>query len=111
MVFLMLLPGEESLAEDFSASAGGSDLSDAIGHVILFGIMALLWQHVHRRYYPKQSPAFVMAAAIVLGAALEAAQIFVPFRGVTFLDASANVLGVVGCWFFLQLAGHRIDQL
>lgn len=112
-VFLMLSPGEQSAAEDLSRFFGGTDLTDALGHVILFGVLTMLWRwalagsHPHRR-------AMWMAVVIGLtvGIATELAQFFIPHRGVALIDLVANGIGVLSLPAILRLsAGNRAPDL
>jgi len=93
---LMLLPGEDSIAEDTSAFFGGTDMTDAFGHVLLFGIFTALWYAVLVCYL---APAPALTGALVSGAAcglvLELGQGVVPERGLSLLDLVANALGVL----------------
>lgn len=93
---LMLLPGEDSIAEDTSGFFGGTDMTDALGHVLLFGIFTALWYAVLVCYL---APAPALTGALVIGAAsgllLELGQGIVPHRGLSLLDFTANALGVL----------------
>ena len=92
---LMLLPGEDSVAEDTSGFFGGTDLTDAAGHVLLFGALAILW-YAALTCSLAPSAAFwrALGLAAVLGVLLETGQSLVPDRGMSLLDFSANALGV-----------------
>lgn len=93
---LMLLPGEDSIAEDTSGFFGGTDMTDALGHVLLFGIFTALWYAVLVCYL---APAPALTGALVIGTTcgllLELGQGFVPERGPSLLDLAANALGVL----------------
>jgi VanZ family protein len=98
---LMLLPGRGTVVEDTSRAAGGTDLTDAIGHVILFGILAgLWWGALAPRRGWSAALRIALGVALVLGLLAEAGQSLMPDRGVSLLDFLANELGAVvaaGC--------------
>ncbi len=105
---LMLLPGEDSVAEDTSGFFGGTDLTDAAGHVLLFGGLTLFWYAAlvcHRT--PAEALHLALALAAGLGLLLEAGQSLVPERGVSLLDFSANAVGVCAAAYLLHTALGR----
>jgi hypothetical protein len=107
---LMLLPGEDSVAEDTSGFFGGTDLTDAAGHVLLFGALTLFW-YAALVCHVGPSVAFWRAALVgaALGLLLETGQSLVPERGVSLLDFSANALGVSGAVLALRTPlGRRL---
>lgn len=91
----MLLPGDRGLAHEASWLLGGSDLTDAIGHVGLFCFLGLGWYWALR---PQRSigRSLVLSAAITfaIGTLTEAAQSLLPNRGMSLFDFLANGLGV-----------------
>ena len=96
VVFLMLSPGEDSVAEDLSGAFGASELTDALGHVVLFGVLTVLLFHALRLHVPveralKGAAVFVLA----LGSVLEPAQLLVYERGAALLDLAANWAGAL----------------
>lgn len=96
VVFLMLSPGEDSVAEDLSGAFGASELTDALGHVGLFGVLTALLFHALRLHVPveralKGAAVFVLA----LGSVLEPAQLLVYERGAALLDLAANWAGAL----------------
>lgn len=99
--FLMLAPGEGTPVEDISRAFGGTDLTDALGHVVLFGVLIALLAHALSFHVaPGRALALAAGSAFVLGAALELAQLAAVERGATLLDLAANWLGVlaVAAW-------------
>ncbi len=94
VLILMLSPGEDSIVEDSSGAFGGTDITDAIGHVILFTIWAFLLNNALLPHFPVLR-AFQLTLILIFtsGTVLEFAQYFVPHRGVALLDLSANWLG------------------
>ena len=107
---LMLLPGKGTVAEDTSNFFGGTDSTDALGHVLLFGGLTVLWYAALGCWL---APAPALRVALVLGAAfgllLEVGQGFVPERGISLLDFTANALGVlVGAALVIVLSRRLI---
>jgi hypothetical protein len=92
--FLMLTPGEDSIAEDISVFFGGTDLSDLIGHVIVFGILALLLFALLRAYHtPRPALILSLILAVAYGTLTEMLQMLVPHRGANLMDMVGNWLG------------------
>lgn len=107
---LMLLPGEDSVAEDTSGFFGGTDLTDAAGHVLLFGALTVFW---YAALVCQVRPSVAFWGAVLVGAGLglllETGQSLVPERGLSLLDFSANVLGVSGAVLALRTPlGRRL---
>ncbi|MEW6580307.1 MAG: hypothetical protein AB1435_14100 [Chloroflexota bacterium] len=106
---LMLLPGEDSLAEDTSGFFGGTDMTDAFGHVLLFGILTALWYAVLACHL---APAPALRRALVIGVAcgllLELGQGIVPERGLSLLDLTANALGALASFAALRTPVGRL---
>lgn len=106
---LMLSPGKATFAEDVSRAFGGTDLTDAIGHVILTAVETALVFNALRLMLPLWTA--LGAAAVftaILGVLLELAQLYIPYRGVSVLDFSANALGVVLCVAVVVVARRRM---
>lgn len=103
LIILMLSPGRETFAVDLSSAFGGTELTDAIGHLFLAFVETLLIYGALRPFLSAQR-AIVLTAVItvLLGAVLETAQLWVPFRGANLLDFVAHTVGVVvaiaGLW-------------
>lgn len=94
LIFLMVSPGEESTADDISGFFGGTELTDAAGHIILFMVLTLLWQRAlvsHTTY--RRSLVAALAIGLGLGLATEIAQLFIPDRGGGLADILADWLG------------------
>ncbi|HMM27971.1 MAG TPA: VanZ family protein [Aggregatilineaceae bacterium] len=104
--FLMLAPGEGSLVEDTSRAFGGTDLTDALGHVVLFGVLAALLAHALSFHLPPDRALWLAAAvAITVGTALELAQLLAIERGASLLDLAANWLGPLAAATWLRRTG------
>jgi len=101
---LLLTPGDEKLVDRTHRLAGGTDLTDSLGHVALFGVfvilLALAWaQHAA----PGRAIRRAVGVALALGLVIEVGQIWVPERGFALVDLAANWTGPVLLW----LAGRR----
>ncbi len=94
-VLLMTLPaGEDSMIDELSGLFGGSDLTDAIGHVILFGVLTALWRGTLALHGPPaRALRLAVIIAVLLGTATEASRVLVAERGAAPWDLLANWLG------------------
>ncbi len=95
-VSLMLSPsGKGTTVSGVSKLFGGTETTDAIGHVIINTILALLWCWTISLYAstPKTTR-LILIGGIVWCFAAELSQFFVPERGTSLLDLAANILGV-----------------
>ncbi|MBK9123575.1 MAG: VanZ family protein [Chloroflexi bacterium] len=99
-VFLMLSPGQASLADDLSTAFGASELTDALGHLFMAFVETVLVFGALRPFLGVQRALVLTCVLVVaLGAALELAQLWIPSRGATVLDFAAHCVGVgVGLW-------------
>jgi VanZ family protein len=96
-MILMLSPGSKgSVAGETSGLFGGTDITDAIGHVILKAILVLLWCWMLSHYTSLENfIRWVAIGGLTWAVVAELAQFFVPDRGVSVLDLAANILGVL----------------
>lgn len=101
---LMLSPsGNGTTVSWVSKLFGGTETTDAIGHVIINAILAFLWCWTISLYATTQKTTrLVLIGGIVWCFVGELSQFFVPGRGTSLLDLGANILGVV-----IGLMGHR----
>ncbi|GAB4453090.1 MAG: hypothetical protein Kow00120_23070 [Anaerolineae bacterium] len=95
VVALTLLPGSSRVVHDASAWFGGTELTDAIGHFLLFLVLAVTWQGALASWL-ERSRALLAAGGFAgaLGAVVEIGQVFIPGRGSGMLDLAANWMGV-----------------
>ena len=94
--YLLLMPGDNAIVSDTSHAFGGTALTDAIGHVILFGVWTGLVYRVFVFYLPRPKAFYAtLGTILVLGTCIELTQSLVPERGVAVLDLSANWLGAL----------------
>jgi len=103
-IVLLLKPGNDAMNYAFTFSSffqffffsqiSLKDLSEAMGHVILFGVLTILWQRA--LIMSAFSNAFVLTIIIVIILAIctEIGQYFVN-RSSLFLDLLANFLGIM----------------
>ncbi len=96
-VSLMLSPsGDGTTVSGVSKLFGGTETTDAIGHVIINMILAFLWCWTISLYAsaPKTTR-LILVGGIIWCFVAELTQHFVPERGVSLLDLAANILGVL----------------
>lgn len=96
VVALMLSPsGEGTLTRWLSQLLGGTEVTDALGHIFLYGSLTLVWRWtlcLHLRLRVAELTAVVIV--LVLSFTTETAQQFVATRGTAALDYAANLTGV-----------------
>ena len=94
---LMLSPGNKGgSVSQISHLFGGTEITDAIGHVIINMILAFLWCWTISLYLSASKTArLILIGGIIWGFAAELSQHFVPERGTSLLDLAANILGVL----------------
>ena len=102
---LTLMPGSEgSTVKTLSLLAGGTEITDAMGHAILFGIYAILWCHALRQHRTKrQTGQHALIIVLLFGLGTESLQAMIPNRGTSVLDMLANTLSpslAVFIWYF-----------
>jgi MFS superfamily sulfate permease-like transporter len=112
ILVLTLTPsGSGTTVSSVSGLFGGTETTDAIGHVILNVIWVLLWCWTINLYIAaSQMIRIVLGCGIVWGIGAELAQHFVPHRGVSLIDLSANLLGLgIGLVIYRRLsqASHQ----
>ncbi len=92
-----LTPGDSALVEKTSVALGGSDYTDANGHVLLFSILTMLcfWA-LTLRFSPRSALILSAGLGLLIGTGTEFAQVFIPYRGAAWLDLGANWIGVLG---------------
>lgn len=102
-LLLTTLPGDTSLVLSSSRAIGGTDLTDAFGHVVLFAVLTILWNRAIGVFMNSRA-AFVVTILAVLALAVvtEAAQRYIPERGADIFDLAANVLGIILAIVYLQ---------
>lgn len=107
---LMLSPGGDgTTVTSVSKLFGGTETTDAIGHVIINAILALLWCWTISLYTaPATTARVILVGGLVWCVGAELTQFVVPERGTTLLDLGANILGVLiglgGYWMLTRTA-------
>lgn len=103
----MLSPsGDGTIIRWISLLFGGTEETDAVGHLLISAILAFLWYWTLLLYFSPQK-AYLIALVIGLGWSISAelTQLIVPNRGTSLLDLVANTLGV-----FLGTLPHWLTQ-
>ena len=100
---LLLSPGTGIISQ-ISGLFGGSEVTDAMGHIIMMTVNCLLIYGVLSRYRPaKQAQIIAMVLVIILGLALELAQFWIPFRSVSLIDILSVFIGVGIATFIINM--------
>jgi len=94
-VLFTTLPGNYEIVLASSRVLGGTEFTDAIGHVALFAVLTLVWYRAARM--------FVVVGVVILGLTTELAQQLIPERGSNIADFAANGLGVSLAWALVRL--------
>lgn len=91
----------------FSLSMSRYELGEAFAHVILFGVLTLLWRRTLIMYF-SHPDALILAIsiAIMLAICTEVGQYFVN-RGSLLLDLLANFLGIAFSLFWIKRQLHH----
>jgi VanZ family protein len=94
--YLMTAPDTSPGVSEASNLLGGTEITDSIGHVILFALLSAAWYIGFRyRWSPKRAFYQTVAVAILIGTATELFQGIVPHRGMALGDLLANWSGVL----------------
>jgi len=90
----MLSPSDGTV-KTISGFFGGTEITDAIGHVILIGVDCILLYGVMMHYFSQATTRKLAGIfTLVLGITLELGQLFIPSRGASLIDLIAAVVGV-----------------
>lgn len=96
VLYLLLAPGEGSVASDLSVAAGDTPSTDSAGHTLLFALTTGVWYWALRlRQSARAALTVAVVTAVLIGTLGEWAQQGVAFRTATPDDALANTLGVL----------------
>jgi len=102
LCFLMLSPSDGTV-RNVSMLFGGLEITDAIGHVILICVDCVLLYGVIQHYQPsRQALKYAGFITLLLGIALESAQLLIPSRGASLIDFAAAGVGVLLASFFVS---------
>jgi VanZ family protein len=93
-LIMMLKPGTSRVVDVPHKLLGGTDFTDAVGHVVLFCGLVFVWWTLAGHFSRRR--ALLLAALIVfgLGTFTEFAQSIVPDRGFAWYDLASNWIGV-----------------
>lgn len=93
----MLSPsGDGTTVSWVSKLFGGTETTDAVGHIIINAILALLWCWTISLYATTaKTTRYVLVGGIIWCFGAELSQFFVPERGTSLLDLAANIGGVL----------------
>ncbi|WP_162909592.1 VanZ family protein [Aggregatilinea lenta] len=110
---LMLSPsGEGTTVTWVSSLFGGTEITDAIGHVIINTILGFLWSWTLSLYTsPTRATRLVLSGGLIWCCGAEGSQYFVPGRGTSLLDLSANLLGVSLGVLLMRRLAHKASRL
>jgi VanZ family protein len=94
---LMFSPsGDGTIVSWVSKLFGGTETTDAIGHIIINTIQAWLWCWTINLYTNiLKTTRIVLTGGIIWCFAAELTQLLVPNRGTSLLDLAANIVGVL----------------
>jgi hypothetical protein len=96
LCFLFLAPSEGTAVRDISLFFGGSELTDAIGHVVMIFVETALLYNVLRHYKRNDTALqYAVGVTLVFGLCAELAQHWIPSRGASLIDVCAAFIGVV----------------
>ena len=95
-LYLMLSPGGKStIIERLSGLAGGTDLAEASGHLVLFGILAVLWYASLTELVSVRWAMFLASlVALLLGVGTELGQSVTEGRGASLFDLVTDGVGI-----------------
>jgi VanZ family protein len=103
------LPGYTPLVNGASRLLGGTDMTDALGHVVLQCLFTAAWFWALSLYLSKKAALLsAISIAIAFGTLTEFAQRYVPERGSTLLDLGANWSGVIAFVLVLRWRSKEI---
>jgi hypothetical protein len=107
-----LTPGDSMLVEEASLAIGGKDYTDANGHIVLFGMLAVLcfWA-LNLRFAPRKALTISVSLGLLIGTGTELAQTFIPHRGAAWLDMGANWVGVLGAALLVTMGSLWVGKL
>jgi VanZ family protein len=94
---LMLSPsGDGTTVLRVSKLFGNTETTDAIGHIIINAVLALLWCWTISLYTTiTQTTRIIQIGGVIWCFSAELSQSFVPNRGASLLDLVANIIGVL----------------
>jgi VanZ family protein len=96
ILYLTLSSGNNENVGWLSGMAGGTEITDAIGHVIMFFVLVVLWHWAGSLEYSTQSVLkIIIPICFIFGTGVELAQHWIEERGASWIDFLANGSGVL----------------
>lgn len=112
ILYLTLSTGDNQNVSWVSKMAGGTEITDALGHLVMFTMLVLLWHWAGSAHYPAMAVLKVVTPLCFLfGISVEASQHWIEGRGMSWLDFLANGGGVLlgARWILYQLQKDKGD--
>jgi VanZ family protein len=112
-VKLMLSPsGDGTTVSWVSKLFGGTETTDAIGHIIINAILAFLWCWTISLYTSTAKMSrIILIGGIIWCFGAELSQFLVPNRGASLIDLGANIVGVlIGLIIFRLILAFSMKQ-
>ncbi|GIK62221.1 MAG: hypothetical protein BroJett018_00150 [Chloroflexota bacterium] len=106
ILYMTLSTGNNQNVSWVSKMAGGTEITDAIGHLVMFTVLVVLWHWAGSSYYPTVTVLKgVTLLCFLFGMSVEASQYWIEGRGMSWLDFLANGGGVLlgARWILYQL--------
>jgi VanZ family protein len=106
-LYLFLAPAEkDSSVSSVSSFFGGTDITDAAGHVVLNSLLIFLWLWTSVHYSSRYQKSIIIVG-IIWAVVTEFLQTYIPGRGGSLLDMIANSIGIIaGIWLYSVLRNH-----
>jgi VanZ family protein len=110
ILYLTLSSGNNENVGWLSGMAGGTEITDAIGHVIMFFVLLVVWHWAGSAQY--STPAvlkIITPLCFIFGMSVELAQHWIEERGTSWLDFLANGSGVLLAtrWILYRMQKER----
>lgn len=95
LICFLMLSSSDGTVRNVSMLFGGTEITDAIGHVVLIFVDCLLLYGVLERYeLSKTVWQIVFIAMLICFVCLELAQLAIPSRGASLIDILAAIIAV-----------------
>ncbi len=110
ILYLTLSTGDNQNVSWLSKLAGGTEITDAIGHVVMFAILVVVWQWAGSADIRAMVVLrIVTALCFLFGMGVEASQHWIEGRGMSWLDFLANGGGVLlgARWILYQIQKEK----
>lgn len=102
LCLLFLSPGDGTV-RNISSFFGGTEITDAIGHILLLFVDTALLYHTLRYYFLNDRALRIATiGTLIFGLCAEMAQLMIPTRGASLIDLLAAFVGVGLCFMFVR---------